>query len=290
MKGIILAGGMGTRLHPLTLAVSKQLIPVYDKPMIYYPLSTLMLAGIKEILIISSPDELHRYKKLLSDGSQWGMSISYIQQSQPNGLADAFILGEDFIGNQSVSLILGDNLFFGHNLKGMLSSVINHEVGATIFAYAVKNPQRYGVVELDQNQSAISLEEKPKNPKSNYAVTGLYIYDNSVSKIAKSISPSLRGELEITSINQEYLSQGLLNVKAFGRGMAWFDTGTYESLLDASQFVQTLQKRQGLMIGAPEEIAWNNGWISDNQLNKLSNILANSPYGKYLSELLNLKT
>lgn len=286
MKGIILAGGMGTRLYPITLALSKQMVPVYDKPMIYYPLSTLMLAGIKEILIISSPDELNRFEELLKDGSQWGLNINYEKQMQPKGLAEAFILGENFIGNDSVSLILGDNLFFGNNFQDTVQSAKNNCNGATIFTYQVKNPNRYGVAEFDRNQKVISLEEKPKFPKSNYAVTGLYFYDNSVVEIAKSISPSVRGEIEITSINNEYLSQGLLNVKIFGRGMAWFDTGTYESLLEASQFVYTLQNRQGLMIGAPEEIAWNNGWISDQQLDKLSSKLCNSTYGKYLSNLL----
>jgi glucose-1-phosphate thymidylyltransferase len=289
MKGIILAGGAGTRLHPITLAASKQLMPIYDKPMIYYPISTLMLAGIKDILLISTPQDIGRFEGLLRDGSQWGININYEIQPNPNGLAEAFIIGDKFIGNNPSALVLGDNLFFGHDLQQILINASNKDDGATVFAYPVHDPERYGVVEFNKKGKVISLEEKPDKPKSTYAVTGLYFYDNSVVDIAKSILPSARGELEITSVNQVYLSNSALEVQSFGRGMAWLDTGTYESLLEASQFVHTLQKRQGMMIGALEEIAWNNRWISDAQLEKQAEKFKKSEYGKYLFKILHAK-
>lgn len=286
MKGIILAGGLGTRLHPITLSTSKQLMPIYDKPMIYYSLSTLMLAGIREILLISSPKDIASFEALLGDGSHLGIEINYTIQKEPEGLAQAFIIGEDFIGNDSCGLILGDNLFFGNQLQEILRNSVARIEGAKVFAYPVNDAERYGVIEFDSSNSAISIEEKPSKPKSNYAITGLYFYDNSVVDVAKSITPSERGQLEITSINQIYLSQGLLDVQTFGRGMAWLDTGTHEALLEASQFVRTIQKRQGLMISAVEEIAWKNGWIDDGALEKQGNKLANTDYGKYLLALV----
>lgn len=289
MKGIILAGGAGTRLHPITLAASKQLMPIYDKPMIYYPISTLMLAGIKDILLISTPQDIRRFEELLRDGSQWGININYEIQPNPNGLAEAFIIGDKFIGNNPSALVLGDNLFFGHDLQQILINASNKDDGATVFAYPVHDPERYGVVEFNKKGKVISLEEKPDKPKSTYAVTGLYFYDNSVVDIAKSILPSARGELEITSVNQVYLSNSALEVQSFGRGMAWLDTGTYESLLEASQFVHTLQKRQGMMIGALEEIAWNNRWISDAHLEEQADKFKKSEYGKYLFKILHAK-
>lgn len=286
MKGIILAGGLGTRLHPITLSTSKQLMPIYDKPMIYYSLSTLMLAGIRDILLISSPKDIASFEALLGDGSHLGIEINYTIQKEPEGLAQAFIIGEDFIGNDSCGLILGDNLFFGNQLQEILRNSVARIEGAKVFAYPVNDAERYGVIEFDSSNSAISIEEKPSKPKSNYAITGLYFYDNSVVDVAKSITPSERGQLEITSINQIYLSQGLLDVQTFGRGMAWLDTGTHEALLEASQFVRTIQKRQGLMISAVEEIAWKNGWIDDDALEKQGNKLANTDYGKYLLALV----
>ena len=286
MKGIILAGGMGTRLHPITLATSKQLIPIYDKPMIYYPLSTLMLAGIRDILLITTPHHISSFEALLGNGSHFGVNITYAVQPEPEGLAQAFIIGEEFIGNDSCALILGDNLFFGNDLQGILKDAMANNNGATVFAYPVHDPERYGVVEFDSSDVALSIEEKPNNPKSNFAVTGLYFYDNSVVDIAKSIIPSERGQLEITSVNQAYLSRGLLDVRSFGRGMAWLDTGTHESLLEASQFIHSLQKRQGLIIGSIEEIAWKNKWITDSELEMLGKKLENSAYGEYLLRIL----
>ena len=286
MKGIILAGGQGTRLHPITLAASKQLMPIYDKPMIYYPLTTLMLAGIKDILLISTSEDLSSFQRLLGDGQQWGINISYAIQKEPKGLADAFIIGHEFIENDPVALILGDNLFFGNGLQEILRNATHDLNGARVFAYTVHDPERYGVVEFDASGSVLSIEEKPIKPKSKFAITGLYFYDNTVVDIAKSIKPSLRNQLEITSINQIYLDSNLLDVTSFGRGMAWLDTGTHESMLDASQFVQMLQKRQGLMIGAPEEIAWKSHWISDEALEKQANNLKNSSYGEYLIRIL----
>ncbi|MDA9603296.1 glucose-1-phosphate thymidylyltransferase RfbA [bacterium] len=286
MKGIILAGGQGTRLHPITLAASKQLMPIYDKPMVYYPLSTLMLAGIQDILLISTPEDISSFQRLLGDGHQWGISITYAVQQEPKGLAEAFIIGKEFIGNDPVAMILGDNLFFGNGLQQMLRNAAKDLNGARVFAYAVHDPERYGVVEFDASGIAISIEEKPIQPKSKFAITGLYFYDNTVIDIANSIKPSLRNQLEITSVNQIYLDRNLLDVTSFGRGMAWLDTGTHESMLDASQFVQMLQKRQGLMIGAPEEIAWKNHWISDEVLEKQANNLKNSAYGEYLLQIL----
>ena len=288
MKGIILAGGSGTRLHPLTLAMSKQMMPVYDKPMIYYPLSTLLTAGINEILIISTPHDLPNFQKLLGDGSEIGCKFSYAEQAIPNGLAQAFVIGEEFIGNDSVALVLGDNIFFGSNMDELLQSNSNPE-GGVVFAYHVSDPERYGVVEFDENLKALSIEEKPLKPKSNYAVPGLYFYDNSVVEIAKNLQPSARGEYEITDVNKVYLKNGALKVGILSRGTAWLDTGTFNSLMQAGQFVQVIEERQGLKVGCIEEIAWKQGFINDQQLRELANVLKKSGYGDYLLELLNQK-
>ena len=285
MKGIILAGGFGTRLFPATMPVCKQLLPVYDKPMIYYPLSTLMLAGIREILIISTPNDTPRFEKLFGDGTHLGLKVQYKIQEYPRGLADAFIVGEKFIGNDSVSLVLGDNLFYGHDFTKLLKKAAQQKEGASVFGYYVDNPEDYGVVEFDKNGAAISIEEKPKKPKSNYAVTGLYFYDNSVIDIAKNVKPSARGEIEITAVNDAYLKNGKLNVEIMGRGFAWLDTGTHSALLEAAGFVKTIEDRTGLKIGCIEEIAWKNGFIDKNQFMKLADDLKKSTYGEYLLKI-----
>lgn len=285
-KGIILAGGSGTRLHPITKGISKQLLPIYDKPMVYYPLSVLMLAGIREVLVISTPEDIEGFKRLLGDGSQFGMELSYVIQPRPDGLAQAFILGEKFIGQSNVCLVLGDNIFYGQGFTPMLRQAAARQKGATVFGYQVKDPERFGVVEFDEQQRVISIEEKPQNPKSNFAVTGLYFYDNDVIQIAKQVKPSERGELEITSINQAYLERGDLNVELLGRGFAWLDTGTQGSLLEAAQFVETLERRQGYKVACLEEIALNNGWLSKEQVLAIGHTMHKNGYGQYLISLV----
>jgi glucose-1-phosphate thymidylyltransferase len=284
-KGIVLAGGSGTRLYPVTQAVSKQLMPVYDKPMVYYPLTTLMLAGIKDVLLISTPEDTPRFTALLGDGSQWGMNIQYAVQPRPDGLAQAFIIGKDFVGNNPSALVLGDNIFYGHELGGLLAKADARQIGASVFAYHVHDPERYGVIEFDSSHRAISIEEKPPQPKSKYAVTGLYFYDSQVCDIAAEICPSARGELEITDVNRRYLELGQLNVEVMRRGYAWLDTGTHDSLLEASGFIAALQKRQGLMVSCPEEIAFRQGWINAQEMKKLAEPLKKNAYGQYLLNL-----
>jgi len=285
-KGIILAGGSGTRLYPATQTVSKQLLPVYDKPMVYYPLSALMLAGIRDVLIISTPQDTPRFQQLLGDGAKWGMSFQYVVQPRPEGIAQAFVLGADFIGSQRCALVLGDNIFYGHNLSQILQAAAQRERGATVFAYRVQDPERYGVIEIDAEGSALSLEEKPTQPKSRYAVTGLYFYDEQVVELTRTLQPSARGELEITDLNRLYLERGQLHAEIMGRGMAWLDTGTHDSLLEASSFIQTIEKRQGLKVACPEEIAFRAGYIDAAQLQRLAAALVNSGYGAYLRDLL----
>ena len=286
MKGIILAGGSGTRLHPITIGISKQLMPIYDKPMVYYPLSTLIQAGIKDILIITTPHDQEQFQKLLGDGSKWGINLSYAVQPSPDGLAQAFIIGEEFIGDSNVCLVLGDNIFYGQGFTPMLKQAVAREKGATVFGYQVKDPERFGVVEFDDQKRAISLEEKPQHPKSHFAVTGLYFYDNDVIQIAKQVKPSERGELEITTVNQMYLERGDLNVELLGRGFAWLDTGTHSSLLEAAQFVETLEKRQGYKVACLEEIAFNQGWLSKEQILKIGHTMSKNSYGQYLISLV----